>query len=126
MGWLDSLFSRRTIRSGLSVLSVGEDWCDDADHYVASGTSSTARIRQDKDAFVQQVEIDRATIITSAGNGSPRSGFLADFSEKIAIRMREITAAPEQSADLVLTSCIQAAQSCASSASNTSRADPAR
>ena len=74
---------------------MGEDWCDDADLDVAPGTSSTARLRQDGDAFVQQVEIDRATIITGAEKGSPRPGFLADFSEKIAIRMRGITVAAE-------------------------------
>ena len=77
---------------------MGEHWCRDADLRVAPGTSSTTRFRQDKDAFVQQVEIDRATIITSAEKGSPCTRFLADFSEKIAKLRRHITALPEQTA----------------------------
>lgn len=41
---------------------------------------------------MQQVEIDRATIITSAEKGSPRMTFSADFYQIIAIATIQIAA----------------------------------
>lgn len=74
---------------------------------------------------MQQVEIDRATIITGAEKGSPRTRFSADFSEKIANHMRGITAATEQSAPFAPTKAAHPAARRASSATSTSRAGPA-
>ena len=74
---------------------------------------------------MQQVEIDRATIITSAEKGSPCTGFSADFSQKNRLCMRAITILAEECAWSTPTSPAHAAESRAANATNTSRAGPA-
>ena len=70
---------------------VGNNSWGSAIHRVALGTNSPARLSPDDGAFVQRVEIDRATIITSAEKGSPRMKFSAVFYQKIAISALRIT-----------------------------------